>query len=513
MLHRLVRRAVLADPDRVVAEDENDRQLHDRGQADRWPHIVAEYQEGGGEGAQVTKRHAVGDGAHGVFAHAEMHIAPAGRGGFQILFALRGQFCLGRWRQVGRAAEQALHLGGDGVQHLARGVARGDPLGVGLERWQVPIPAVGQMAAAQLRQFMRQVGEGLRVVAECLVPGLAQRMGAVRHNAVQMVEHAVGDQELRVLGPAIDLLRRLDDVGAHGVAVRLGRASDRRAVADDGLQHDQGGGGVIGLEGLDGAGEGLGVVGVVEVDDAPAIAFETLAYVLAEGQRRAAFDGDAVAVVDPAQVRQFLVAGDRGGFGSDPLHHVAVAAEDIDIVIEQGGVRLVEVRAQPAAGHGHADRIAAALAQRAGGGFYAGGQAVFRVAGRLRIELAEVFDVVEADGGLAGRLAVGVDLLDARHVQQAVQQHRGVAARQDEAVAIGPVGPVGIVAQEARPQGIGRRRQGHRRAGMAGLGLFDCVHSQGADGVDAQRVERRARVAHRLGGIRMCHGRPPPDTF
>ena len=35
LLDRLVRRAVLADADRVVGEDVDHRQLHERGQADR----------------------------------------------------------------------------------------------------------------------------------------------------------------------------------------------------------------------------------------------------------------------------------------------------------------------------------------------------------------------------------------------------------------------------------------------------------------------------------------------
>ncbi len=123
LFDRLVRRAVLADPDRVVRKDENNRQFHDRGQPDRRPHIVAEYQEGGGERAQVTERHAVGDGAHGVFADAEMHVAAAGRRRFQVLVALAGQLGLGRGRKVGGAADQGRGFGGDGVQHLAAGVA------------------------------------------------------------------------------------------------------------------------------------------------------------------------------------------------------------------------------------------------------------------------------------------------------------------------------------------------------------------------------------------------------
>ncbi len=205
------------------------------------------------------------------------------------------------------------------------------------------------------------------------------------------------------------------------------------------------------------------------------------------------------------------MAGDRSGLGRDAFHHVAVAAEDIDIIVEKRGVWLVEARAQPAAGDGHADTIAAALAQRPSGGLDAGGHAVFRMARGLGIQLAEGFDVVEADGGLARLFAVGVDFADTGHVQKAVEQHRGVTARQDETVAVRPVGPVWIVAQEARPQRIGGRRQAHRRARVTGLGLFDRVHGQGAYGVDAEGIQVRGAHAlvvagHRPDCVRVCHG-------
>ncbi len=87
-----------------------------------------------------------------------MHVAAARRFGLHVLLTFGGQLGLGRGRQISRPAQQALHLGGDGVQHLARGVARGDPLGVGFEIGQVLVPAIGQMAAAQTIQFVRQVG-------------------------------------------------------------------------------------------------------------------------------------------------------------------------------------------------------------------------------------------------------------------------------------------------------------------------------------------------------------------
>ena len=47
-----------------------------------------------------------------------------------------------------------------------------------------------------------------------------------------------------------------------------------------------------------------------------------------------AFDRDAVAVVDPAKVAEHLMAGERGRFARDAFHHVAVAADGIDVVVK-----------------------------------------------------------------------------------------------------------------------------------------------------------------------------------
>ena len=68
-------------------------------------------------------------------------------------------------------------------------------------------------------------------------------------------------------------------------------------------------------------------------------------------------------------------------------------------------------------------------------------------------------------------------------MQQRIDQHRAVAGREHEAVAVGP-GRIGrIEFQEAREQhgrDIGRA---HRQSGMAGFRLLDRVHRQRANGI------------------------------
>ena len=144
---------------------------------------------------------------------------------------------------------------------------------------------------------------------------------------------------------------------------------------------------------------------------------------------------------------------------------------------------------QPALGHRHADAVAAPLAQRAGRGLDARGQPILGMARALAAELAEPLDIVERDRRLAERLVLGIDRLDAGQMQHGVQQHRRVAVGEHEAVAVRPDRIVRVETQKVLPQRIGHRRQRHRRAGMARIGLLHGVHRQGADGVDAKPVE------------------------
>ena len=78
MLDRLVRRAVLAEADRIVRGDEDHPLPHQRRQPQRRPAIVGEHQEGAAIGDDAAMhRHAVHGGDHGVLAHAVADVAAA----------------------------------------------------------------------------------------------------------------------------------------------------------------------------------------------------------------------------------------------------------------------------------------------------------------------------------------------------------------------------------------------------------------------------------------------------
>ena len=184
-------------------------------------------------------------------------------------------------------------------------------------------------------------------------------------------------------------------------------------------------------------------------------------------------------VVDEGQVAELLHAGDRGGLGRDALLDVAVGAEGVDLVVER---RVAERRVRveqavlAAGGHGHADRVADALAERTGRGLDAGGVAVLRVARGLAAPGAQRLEVVELE-------------TPAAQEELEVEGQAGVSAGQHEAVAARPVGVGRVVPHHLLEQQVRRGREAHRRAGVAVPDLLDGVHGQHPHGVDGLVVQ------------------------
>src|SRR5262249_21241097 len=158
---------------------------------------------------------------------------------------------------------------------------------------------------------------------------------------------------------------------------------------DVAVEDEEGGPTLRVLEGFQGVLDAIDVVGVAYAEDVPAVAEEAGRDVLGEGDPGVAFDGDVVVVVDPAEVIEAEVAGQRGGFGGNAFHHAAVAADGVDAVVKDREVRAVIAIGEPFLGDGHADAVGDALAERAAGGFDAGDPVILGVAGRLAVELAE----------------------------------------------------------------------------------------------------------------------------
>ncbi len=315
----------------------------------------------------------------------------------------------------------------------------------------------------------------LRVGVPARLPGRGELLGAAIHVGPHVVRH----EEVRVLRPAVGALREADLLLAERRAMRLRRVLRVRRAVRDVRAHDHDARPRIGLGGGDGAAQRLERPGVVEALDVPAVGGEARADVLRERERGVALDRDVVVVVEREQLAEAEVPRERGGLRGHALHEVAVRDDRVDPVVDDLVARAVEARREHALGDGHADRVAEALPERPGRGLDAGGVAELRVARRARAPLAEGLQVVERD-------------VVAREVERRVLEHAGVARAQHEAVAVGPARRRGIDLHGLAVEQVRDRREGHRRPGMARVGLLHRVHGERADRVDRAIGERHA---------------------
>ena len=286
------------------------------------------------------------------------------------------------------------------------------------------------------------------------------------------------DEALVRLRPAEVLLQGFDVLLAERLAMGTGFALlGRAAVADLRVNRDEGRMLMVSLGCLDRETDGFEVIAILDLERLPAEGFHAALHVLGEGEVGAALDGDVVAVVEDDELRQAQRAGQREGLGGYALHEAAVAAERVGVVVDDLIAGLVECRSEMTLCDGHADSHRHAGAERAGRSLDTDRMAVFRMARSLRAELTELFEVVERES------AVAIE------VQQRVEQHGSVAARQDEAVAVSPFRVFGVVLHMMAPQLIGHGSRSERQARMTGFCLLDGVCRQHADGVDASSVD------------------------
>ncbi len=406
--------------------------------------------------------HAVHGRGHAELAHAVMEVAAGIVGGVERDHALdEGVVGAG---QVGRAAD---HFRNDRDQ-LFQGRAGVDAGGVVRLGLGGGGRIGGQLVEGAGRQLARhgalEVG-GLGAGLQAGFPGLADASAATTDGLPGAGD--VGGHGERAVGPAHRLAGVADLVVEQGVAVAVGVAFlGARALGDQGLAGDQGRAVLLGRP-TQGGGD-LNVVVAVDGLDGPAGGLETQQLVAGLGDRGFTVDGGVVVVEQHGQLVELQAAGDADRLVADALHQAAVAGDHPGAVVDD---ILAEARGQVGLGHGHADRHRQALAQRAGGAFDAGGVVHLGVAGGQRAPLTEVLDLRHRHG------------LEAGQVQQGIEQHRAVAGRQHEAVAVGPVGLGRVELQELAPQHRRHIGHAHRHALVSGLGLVDRIHRKDADRV------------------------------
>ncbi len=76
------------------------------------------------------------------------------------------------------------------------------------------------------------------------------------------------------------------------------------------------------------------------------------------------------------------------------------------------------------------------------------------------------------------------EIIVARQIQQAIEQHRTVSGRQNKAIPIRPLRVFWVVPHHFCPQHIGSSGHSHRHAGVTGVGFLHAIHSERADRID-----------------------------
>src|SRR5262249_1862496 len=145
----------------------------------------------------------------------------------------------------------------------------------------------------------------------------------------------------------------------------------RRSVPNVGVQNNERGTPLRLPESVKSVFDAIQVVSVADPQHVPTIRQESRHDVFRERDARAPLDRDVVVVVDPAEVVETQMAGQRSRFRSHALHQAAVTANYINVVIEDFEVRSVEMTGEPLFCDGQADARCDALPQGTRGGLYA----------------------------------------------------------------------------------------------------------------------------------------------
>src|SRR5271157_879025 len=88
-------------PHRIVRENEDGRQFHERSQPDGWPRVIAKNEERSAESPKLSKRQSIHDRSHGMLTDAKMQVLPSGCLGLEVSCASKREGGLVRGPQVG----------------------------------------------------------------------------------------------------------------------------------------------------------------------------------------------------------------------------------------------------------------------------------------------------------------------------------------------------------------------------------------------------------------------------
>src|SRR4029077_6236499 len=125
--------------------------------------------------------------------------------------------------------------------------------------------------------------------------------------------------------------------------------------------------------------DSINVIGIADAQNIPAVGKKTRGHVFGKCDVRVPFDADVIVVPDPAEVIETEMTGEGGSFGSNAFHHATIAADGVDVVVEDFETWFVVSVAQPFLGDSHADAGCDTLSERAGRGFHSRDPMIFRM--------------------------------------------------------------------------------------------------------------------------------------
>ena len=308
-----------------------------------------------------------------------------------------------------------------------------------------------------------------------------------------MLQGLLGNKEGRFHRPSQRLFGQADLFHTQRLPVgRRGVLLVGAAIANVGANLNQGWPARLFPGSLQRGGDGVDVVALFDLLDVPAECGETGHAVFGKGQLRITFDRDVVIGIEDDEFSQPQVTRIGPGLGRNSFLQVAIADQNVGVVVDDRVPRPIEACRHGHFGDSHADGVGQSLPQGTGGGFDAGGLAVFRMAGRTTSPLAESLQLFQRQ-------------VETRDMKQRIQERTTMSGRENEAVAVGPKGITRIELERAIPECISHGRRAQGQPGMARVGLLHHVHGQETERVDTQLIQRR-RSERRRKCHRRCHG-------
>ena len=269
------------------------------------------------------------------------------------------------------------------------------------------------------------------------------------------------------LGQAESFARGIDKLCA-GFAVRFERPRDfRNSFADQSVRDNElWFAVVVFLRVIQRIEKCLHVL-AVDFLNVEAISFETRGRVFALRRFRRRIERDRVRIVNQNQIIQAEMSGERARFGRHAFLQTAIAGQTDDVLIENLVLVGVEARRRHLGCDRNSNRIAHALAQRAGGAFHAGRFEKLGMSRRFGMQLPETFD-------LRHRQIV------AAQIQPGVKEHAAVTGGENEVIAPDPTRFVRIMFQGVAVKHRAHFRAAQRQAEVAGLRGLHGVHAKAA---------------------------------